>query len=288
MNEEEQGLSPPVFIILVNWNNWRDTLECLNSLERLDYSNKIIVVDNGSTDESEARLREAYPEITLLQAGSNLGFAGGNNRGIQYALEQGADFVWLLNNDTVSDPDALTAMIRVAQSSAEVGAVGSVIYSMNEQDKVQFYGGGWVCPWAGISRDFTASVSDSRLHYVTGGSLLIRKGVLKSIGLLDDNFFLYWEDVDYGFRLRKAGWKLAVAPDSKIWHKDNVVERKSPLQDKRFSFSATYFLKKHYALSIVPIFISVGLRLFKRIVRRDWEQMIAVLHGAFSGWKRAS
>src|SRR5664279_2479168 len=97
------------YIILLNWNGWQDTIACVESCRKLSYPNfRILIVDNGSTDNSEAILRERLPDIELLQTGANLGFAGGNNVGIRHALAQGADYVWLLNNDTVVDAEALS------------------------------------------------------------------------------------------------------------------------------------------------------------------------------------
>src|SRR5215213_2485085 len=126
-------MEPKVFIIILNWNGWQDTLECLASLNGLAYSSyEIVVVDNGSTDESEIRIREARPDITLLQTGSNLGYAGGNNVGIRYALEQGAEYVWLLNNDTVVHPASLRTLTSLMQEDSRIAFLSPEMYYYDE------------------------------------------------------------------------------------------------------------------------------------------------------------
>ena len=283
-----KGYASRVYIITVNWNGWRDTLECLASLERLDYPNyEIVVIDNGSTNESESRIRRAYPSTTLLQTGENLGFAGGNNVGIKYALEQGAEYVWLLNNDTVVDPGALTAMVNVLQDDMSIGVVGSMLFAMHEPDRLQVYGGGWVSMYTGLSRPFIAPTPANKLQYIVGASLLVRREVLENVGLLDDNYFMYWEDADYGFRVRKAGWRLMVAPGSKIWHKEfAALGKRSPVLDMYFSTSAVRFFKRHSLLPLLPISIAVGGRLLKRAVRGKWKRASAVWQGTSAGWRR--
>lgn len=272
---------PRVSVIVLNWNGWRDTLECLYSLGRLDYPNhEVMVVDNCSTDDSVARIREAYPDVMLLQSGANLGFAGGNNVGIRYALKRDADYVWLLNNDTVVEPNALRALVDIASEDAGVGAVGSVLYYADERDRIQAYGGGRVSLWSGMSRHFTAPVQGERLCYLVAASLLVRREVLERVGLLDDNFFMYWEDTEYSFRIRKAGYRLAVAPRSRVWHKESAaLSKRSAVLDTYFNASAARFFRNHSLLPFFPIFIGAGGRLMKRLVRGDWEGMMAVYDG---------
>src|SRR6202171_5533946 len=136
---------PSVGCILLNWNGWRDTVDCLAALARLNYENvSVIVVDNGWADESVRRIREAAPGILVLETGSNLGFAGGNNVGIRHALARGADYIWLLSTDTDQDPPALGQLVRKAESNARLGEVGSVLVYADEPSKIQAWGGGRV------------------------------------------------------------------------------------------------------------------------------------------------
>ena len=144
---------PKVFIILLNWNGSNHTLECLASLEALTYDHyEIVVVDNASTDDSKKRIREAYPDLTLIQSGANLGFAGGSNIGIEYALLRDADFVWLLNNDTVVEPGALGRLVARAQSDPNIGMCGSTLIYYHNRDVVQAYGGGTYNKWLGLTK----------------------------------------------------------------------------------------------------------------------------------------
>lgn len=271
-----------VAIILLNWHGWRDTLECLASLEKLDYPNhRVLVVDNASTDDSVERIQAVYPDIPLIVNERNLGFGGGCNVGIRKSLEDGADYIWLLNNDTKAELHALTAMVEVAEADPKVGAVGSVLYYMDEPEKVQAWGGGYINFWLGVSRHHFVLAPENRLHYLTGASLLLRREALEQVGLFDEEFFMYWEDTDLGFRLRKGGWRLAVAEGSCIWHKESAsLGKKSPLLDQYFNASAVRFFRKHAPLPAFPILIGVGGRMVKRLILGDWKRASCVLKGA--------
>lgn len=304
---------PLVYIILLNWRGWRDTIGCLRSLGNLAYPNyRTLVVDNGSTDDSVARIRKASPDALLIETGENLGFAGGNNVGIRHALERGADYIWILNNDTIVELATLSAMVEAAGAKSRIGAVGSVLYHMKEPNRVQTWGGGRINLWRGVSRYNAGPVSEDMLHYITGASLLISREALQDVGLLDEDFFMYWEDADLGFRLRKAGWNLATANDSRVWHKeyggtngrsaasdacwDTSAVRffswprfrvlwnstGSAASDVYWNASAVRFFRKHSRVSPVPIIIGAGGRLLKRVARLDWKRAGAVLRGTAS------
>lgn len=278
-----------VAVVLLNWNGWPDTLACMHSLAALDYPDyKVIVVDNGSTDDSVVRIREAYPNSSIIENKRNLGFGGGCNAGICYALELDADFIWLLNNDTRVESSTLTALVNVARSDPKVGAVGSVLFHMDAPAKIQAWGGGWVNLWSGLSRHAYQPAMRRELHYVTAASVLLRREVLLSVGVFDDkNFFMYWEDVDLCFRMRHSGWKLSVAPQARVWHKESAsLKDRKPLLDKYYNTSSVRFLRRYAPVPWIPIIFSSAGRFFRRAIRGDWPRVRAVWDGIGEGLRK--
>ncbi|MEM3795628.1 MAG: glycosyltransferase family 2 protein, partial [Thermoprotei archaeon] len=238
---------PLVYIILLNWNGWQDTIACLNSLASLEYTNcRVLVVDNGSMDDSVTRIRVAHPEVPIIETGRNLGFSGGCNVGIRRALEEGADYIWLLNNDTTVDPKALAAMVKVAETDPGVGEVGSVLYYFDSPNDIQAWGGGRVSFWTGRSPHYFSHVPNTKLQYLTAASVLIRRRTLEEVGLLDEKtFFMYWEDTDFSFRLLKVGWRLAIANQSIIFHKEHAsIGNGNPLLNYYFNKSAVRLFRR--------------------------------------------
>lgn len=275
------GPFPKVCIVILNWNGWKDTLVCLDSLAGLDYSAfEIVVVDNGSTDESVERLSDRT-DITLLKSGENLGFAGGCNVGVRYALQREFAYVWLLNNDTRVDSGALSALVDCAEANTQIGAVGSVLrdFSTNE---IQAWGGGKVNFFTGRIKHFHHPVSRDSIDFLIGASLLIRRDVLTQDLTLDDQaFFLYWEDTDLGVRIRKAGWLLAVASASIVWHKESAsTSLFSPFKHRFMGVSLVRFFRRHSAFSPWSISVALGVRVAKRISQGQWHCVKALLLGA--------
>lgn len=270
-----------VAIVVLNWNGSKDTQLCLSSLRQLNYKNyDVIVVDNDSSDDSVERIGSDFPDVTIIETGENRGFAGGCNRGILHALSNSADFVWLLNNDTIVDPEALQRLLYRAQRDRRIAAVGSAIYFMEEPHCLQAWGGGRVNFWLGRSRHFLAPVPDDAIDFITGASMLVSREALESVGLLDEQFFMYWEDADFCFRLRKSKWKLAVAGDSKVWHKGSATVGKNSVSlDRYFNTSAAQFFHRHATIPFVPLWMGGGLRLAKRALNGDWQRIRAVWAG---------
>jgi GT2 family glycosyltransferase len=246
----------------------------------------MLIVDNGSTDDSVVRMKEAHPDINILETGKNLGFSGGNNVGIQYALDRHAELVWLLNNDTIVDAGALSAMVAAVEIDKRIGAVGSVIHYMDRPDQIQAWGGGRVNVWFGRSRHYLAPVDDEQIGYITGASLLLRVSAIKEVGLLDEGFFMYWEDADFGLRLRTAGWRLTVARESKVWHKEaGTLGVRSPIVETYSNTSFVRFCRRHSPVPLIPIAFGVISRVIKRVWLGDWERACAVCKGAYIGYR---
>jgi GT2 family glycosyltransferase len=245
-----------VVILLLNWNSWKDTLECVESCRELSYPDlRILIVDNGSTDGSEQILRERLPDVELIQSGANLGFAGGNNVGIRRALEQGAEYLWLLNNDTVVEPSALSSLVKVLELDASAGIVGSKIRYFDRMDTI-WYAGAELDPHApyrschrGLNEiDRGQYDVPGETGYVTGCSLLVRSQVVQEIGSLDDALFLYYEDADWCARARRAGWKLCYAPKSVVLHKASASlgGMESPRMSYYLARNLLYFVRRNY------------------------------------------
>ncbi|CAJ35482.1 glycosyltransferase family 2 protein [Methanocella arvoryzae] len=219
-------MPPQVAIVILNWNNGTVTVDCLRSLEKLSYSNFFtLVLDNGSTDDSLEILHRAYPGISVVQNDKNLGFAGGNNPGIRLALEQGADYVLLLNNDTEVAPDFLDELIKVAEADPKIGIASAKIYYYSEPDRLWFAGGkvnywkGWTQHLGDLEKDVGQYDHTTDTDFVSGCAMLIRREVIEKIGVLYEPFFLYYEDSDYCSRARRAGYRIVMAPKAKVWHK---------------------------------------------------------------------
>ena len=236
------------------------------------------MVDNHSSDDSVAQILQAHPTLTVLQTGANLGFGGGCNVGIRHALIQGADYVWLLNNDTLVEADTLSAMARTMAQSSAIGAVGSVIYDMDEPTRVQVWGGGQVQRWLGRARPLRAPGEPA---FISGASMLLRADALRQVGLFDEQrFFMYWEDTDLGFRLRARGWTLAVAPQSRVWHRLSASLGQGSAQlDAYFICSAVRFLRLHAPCPPLAIASLASTLLLKRALLGHWHRVRAVWQG---------
>jgi GT2 family glycosyltransferase len=271
-----------VDVVVLNWNGWSDTIACLQSLQHQDYYNfNLLVVDNDSTDGSVERIKQAMPSLEILQTGVNLGFGGGCNAGIRNALARGADYIWLINSDATVDPGALTALVRKATQNPTLGAVGSVVYESAQHDKIQLWGGGAINLWLGRSKH---CLLPGTLDFISGASVLLRREAIEEVGLFDEmTFFMYWEDADLCFRLRQAGWNLAVAEDSRVWHKQSTsLGMHSPLLDEHFTRSEVRFLKRYAPIPFISISLMLGMRLIKRLAMGDFLRASAVLRGFFS------
>jgi len=216
---------PLVACVILNTNRREDTLECLRSLKAGTYANaRTIVLDCQSTDGSVEAIRSAFPDVRILELERNLGYAGNNNVGIRAALDEGARWVFVLNEDTVVSPDCLARLMETGMSDPRIGIVGPVVYHHDEPDVIQSAGGGLTRMWEGFhlgqnERD-EGQIRDVRpVQWISGCAILVRREVIDSAGTLDERFFIYWEETEWCVRAAKAGWLIVRVPGAKVWHK---------------------------------------------------------------------
>jgi GT2 family glycosyltransferase len=218
---------PKIFILVLNWNGKKDTCECLKSIREIDYPNyEVVVMDNGSHDDSVKTFIENFPEVTVIENKANLGFAEGNNRGISYALAKNADFILLLNNDAIVDPHILKSFVEAIEKNSNAGVFGAKIYYLNEPRKIWFAGGVWLPNIGQTDHEGMGQTDDGqtwekvkKIDYACGCALFIKAEVIKKIGMLEQKFFLTWEETDFSYRARRAGFDCLFVPTALVWHK---------------------------------------------------------------------
>jgi len=215
-----------VYIVVLNWNGGDDTVECLKSLGSVNYDNRnIVVVDNGSEDDSVSRIKKQFPGMEIIESRTNLGFAGGNNIGIKHALKNKADYVLLLNNDTTVDKDFLQELVKIGELDKNVGALGAKICFYSNPNRIWFAGGkvNWMKN-KGVHIGFEEIDTGQHdrikeVDYLTGCCLLVKREIIEKVGFLSEDYFLYYEDLDFSLRVKRAGYKCVYVYKSKIYHK---------------------------------------------------------------------
>lgn len=214
---------PLVYAITLNWNRPDDTVDCLSTLSAQTYGNlRLLVVDNGSVDDSVALLQDRFPGVEVLASAENRGFAGGANLGLHRALAAGADHVFLLNNDTLVDPQAIAQLVSHVQP--DVGILAPVIYYAGDPTRIWSAGGRvrfWLLDKYGDREgdiDVGPWPETVEQDFVTGCGMLLSRSLLESVGLFDERFFMYYEDFDLCLRARRAGFRLLLVPAARMWH----------------------------------------------------------------------
>ncbi len=218
---------PKIGVIALNWNNAPDTLECLASVFSSDYPHfTVYVADNGSTDGSLEKIKAAYPQAIYIENKANLGFAEGNNRAIVAALKDGADYLFLLNNDAIVRSNTLSLLEAAAKAHPKSAALGPKVYFYDQPSTISFGGAEWSQYDASfLYRDIHKDESEvlkkdiCPTGYVSGCAFFVRSSAVEKIGLMEPKFFLNWEEVDWCSRMLKAGYQCLFVPEAKAWHK---------------------------------------------------------------------
>ena len=293
-------------IILVNWNSFELTSDTIYSLQKTSFKNfDCIVVDNGSTVNEADALQKAFPEIILIRLQENKGFTGGNNCGIQYALDKGYEYIMMLNNDVEVAPDFLAPLINKLKADQTIGAVQPLIYFHHDKNLI-WNAGTRYNPWLGICSTIDYNKRDdkhaainiqNKLDWITGCAFMMRASVLEKVGLLKEKYFIYYEDVDLSFRIKEAGFKLAYEPSAVIYHIAGMSHKSKQKGKEGFVSPKVHFLnarnriwclKDHTPWWAVPTvvlfhafyFFGIG---FYFIFRARWQKWLAWNKGIIAG-----
>ena len=239
--------------MVLNWNNLSDTLECLESLTRSDYKHlDIWVVDNASREDPSLAVTNAYPTARTLRNDTNLGYGGGNNVGLRAAIGTGAAYVLLLNNDVVVAPTAVSRLVAAAESDRRIGMATPVVFFYDRPAEI-YWDGGFIDWNAGEAyHDSRRLASDGNVRsseWLDGCSLFVRASAVRDIGLLDDRYFLYYEDADWSVRSGRRGWRNVVVLDAHVWHKvsRSTGGKANPVVRYYYARNRYFFLRSHSA-----------------------------------------
>lgn len=337
--------SPKVYIVILNYNNFLDTIECLESVFNLRYMNfTVIVCDNGSKDRSLEFIQKwaqgsyfsessfvrtvtpnnktvpkpihyffldidqivnddfhdhYHPRLILLDNKGNLGFGAGNNAGIRWALKDSdLEYIWILNNDTVVDPDSLMHLVNKMSSEPQLGSCGSTVLYFHDPETLQALGGFSYTPWTGKSRQLghlqkwashtpgncLEKEIEERMFWIQGASIFVKKEFLDKMGLIPEDYFLYFEEQDWGVRSRRI-FQVGYASNSIVYHKEGRTtgsasfgrRRKSLISEFYLSHGRLLFTQKYYPRFLPLIYISHLYLAVYRLLHRQWRNALVVL-----------
>jgi len=269
--------SPLVYAITVNWNRPDDTIACVDSLlSQESITTKIMVVDNGSTDNSVSILRSKFPQIELISSPSNLKFGRGFNLGIRRALDAGAEYIFIINNDAILASNGLAILLHYANK--DIGLLAPFIYDYENPDRIWSIGGK-VHPWTleNINAARHIRIKDKwppffEQDFVTGCGMLFHRNILEEVGLFDEHFEQYYEDMDLCRRIRLAGFRILVITQAKMWHKIALSSGGSDTPDERYwmARSSVRYYRKHanarQLLVIIPYRLGSAFKTTLRLI----------------------
>lgn len=290
---------PLVFVITLNWNRKYDTEECVDSLLQMTYPNfEVVVVDNGSEDGSVEYLKEKFGDkIHIVANEKNLGYSEGFNSGINYGMERGAHYFLIVNNDTKIDKEALTELVRVAETDPKIGFVSGKVYFYDRPEVIQTVGKRshpitLVGPHVGAGEVDKGQYDEIKEYeFIDDVFLLVRREVVEKIGGYDKIFFLYWEETDWCARLRKAGYKILYTPHAKIWHKGSLSSGggMNPLNTFWITRNRYIFIKRHGNLKqwryflLWNYFYNIPRTLAVRVLKGKFSLAFSFIKGNLAG-----
>lgn len=315
-----------VYIVVLNWNNYSDTIECMNSLFQLtDVNYKIVICDNGSTDSSldfinkrcsdaifdndisytkdcelvllkksdcdTYKTKQKSNGIYLIDIGYNMGYAAGNNVGISFSLKQpDMDYVWVLNNDTEVTSTSLYHLVDYISVHKDVGICGSKLVYFHNRNKIQGLGGvfnQWFCTSKhyannkSVENKYDDEYVSKEIDYVIGASMLLSRRLIDSVGLISEDYFLYYEEIDYCIRAKRNNFKIACASQSVVYHKEggtiNINKSVTILSDYYSVRNRLVIAKKFFPCKQPIVYFSLFGVLFNRIIRKEYKKSLNIL-----------
>ncbi len=306
---------PPVYIIILNYKNWEDVSECLQSVFRLTYKNfKVFVVDNNSGNGSLEKLMEWAKNyrnsgtigikfhffqnnslkkedllnnapLVFIQNDENKGFAAGNNLVLKH-LKDEEGFVWLLNPDMVVEEDSLSELVKFAESNERRSIVGSIVKFYSDKKKVHLYGGARINFNSATVNLVTEKKEASKIDFICGGSVFVYAKHFKELGLLPEEYFLYWEETDWCYRAKQKGFEMLVCPTAVCYDKISTTIGKSFLADYYYTRNGLVFVSKFREKKIPIVLLSAVLRMMKRIFSGQWNRSRGVYEGILTFLRR--
>jgi GT2 family glycosyltransferase len=296
-----------VAVVLLNWNGGGLTIPCIKSLLASDYLPwRIVVFDNASTDGSPDEISKRLPDVHLMKSPTNLGFTGGNNAAIRHLLKEDADLIWILNNDTVVDKKCLGTMVKAMQEDPEIAGISGKILFETPPDLINYAGAHWNY-WTFSARlrglkEFDRGQYDQAcdIGCLSGCSMLIRKEAFEAIGLLNERYFAYSEDVEWSLRATRAGLRLRYVPQAVLWHKlhasiikntGGVKPGKASPRNEYLQVRNSLFMARQYADRPWQFITALTVYLTNRIYRSlgllvlgRWKSSFAIWRGIYDGW----
>lgn len=302
-----------VYIIVLNWNGSEDTIACISSLLCLKHQEfKIVIIDNNSSDNSLAKIKEYlndkqkkfayYTEtdltnkvgndsgiITIVTSSLNRGYAGGNNLGISYALSQDdCKYIWVLNNDTEVDEYALDKLTVAISKDSTIGILGSKLIYWHDKKTIQGLGGKyfrWKCKtthvesYESASKTYNDDEISRSIDYIIGAALFFNASALKKIGLFNDDYFLYFEELDICLRAKQKGYQIKTISDSVVYHKEGatISKERSDFSEYHYLRSNKIFIRKFYPKTMCVFYLILLIKIFNRVRRNKIKSAKAIL-----------
>jgi hypothetical protein len=284
-------MKPSVFVVVLAWNRWSDTQECLHSLvQSQPEETQLLVVDNGSTDGTADRVRGSFPQVTLMRLPQNVGVNRGYNAGMERAMCEGAEFIIVMNNDTWAYPGLVDGLVSALREHPEAGVAAPKIVFYDDSEKIWSAGARWRSfppgvKFLGLERRDGPCFNEPRdLEFATSCCLALKTGVLREVGLFDPAYMFYYDDWDFALRVRRRGYTIRYVPSAVVKHK---VSASTTKQDQSGHWAAIegrdcvrFYLRNVGGLALVVMTLWVVLR---ELVRGHLRQAVAYVHGTGQG-----